>query len=95
MNRSRFKKPWTMTDENFELLKEALGFLSPKQRLVIYLRFWDNMTIKEISYYIGQSWNSTDMLIDSATNHLRVRIIQLRHAREETELLNQYCIQAA
>lgn len=95
MRRSKFKKPDNLSQENFELLKEALAYLSPKQRLIVYLRFWDNMTIQEIARYIGQSWNSTDMMLDGAVNHLRVRIIQLSHAREESFLLNQFCPMAA
>lgn len=95
MRRSKFKKPESMSRENFELLKDALLYLSPKQRLILYLRFWDNMTIQEIARYIGQSWNSTDMMLDGAVNHLRVRIIQLTHAREESDLLNQFYPMAA
>lgn len=95
MRRSKFKKPLTMTQENFDLLKEALAFLSPKQRLIVYLRFWDNMTIQEIARYIGHSWSSTDMMLDGAVNHLRMRIIQITHAREESALLEQFCTIAA
>lgn len=95
MKRSKFKKPIAMTQENFDLLREALAFLSPKQRLIVYLRFWDNMTIQEIARYIGHSWNATDMLLDGAINHLRMRIIQITHSREESALLNQFCSNAA
>jgi len=95
MRRSKFKKPEKLSPENFTLLHDALAYLSPKQRLVVYLRYWDNMTIQEIARYIGQSWNSTDMMLDGAVNHLRVRIIQLTHAREESALLNQFCAMAA
>lgn len=96
MRRSKFKKPESsLSQENFELLKEALIYLSPKQRLIVYLRFWDNMTIQEIARYIGHSWNSTDLMLDGAVNHLRVRIIQLTHTREESDLLNQFCPMAA
>ncbi len=90
MRKLNFGKPKNVTSESFELLNQALEFLSPKQRLIIYLRFWDNMTIQEIARYIGQSWTSTDVMIDSAINHLRVRIIQLSHLREETDLLMQF-----
>jgi len=90
MNQEAFLKPNTMSDENFDLLHEALEFLTPKQRLVVYLRFWDCMTIQEIARYVGQSWDSTDAMIDSAVNHLRVRIIQLGHRREERDLMWPY-----
>lgn len=84
-----------MTPENFELLKEALAYLSPKQRLIVYMRFWDNLTIQEIARYLGHSWSRTDMMIDEAINHLRVRIIRTMFARDEAALLNQFCEIAA
>ncbi len=95
MTTTSFKKPIASSDENFELLSEALDFLSPKQRLIVYLRFWDNMTIQEIARYIGHSWDSTDSMIESAVNHLRVRIIQLGHSREERDLMSQFTRTAA
>ena len=90
MTESSFEKPNAFSDENYELLSEALDFLTPKQRLIVYLRFWDNMTIQEIARYIGQSWDSTDSMIEAAVNHLRVRIIQLGHRREERDLMYQF-----
>jgi DNA-directed RNA polymerase specialized sigma24 family protein len=95
VKRLKFSKPFEMSEQNFGLMKEALTHLSPKQRLIIYLRFWDNMTIQEIARYVGHSWTSTDMMIDSAIHHMRVRIIQLSHAREEAELLQEFLPLAA
>lgn len=95
MKRNPFSKPFEMSEQNFGLMTEALSFLSPKQRLIIYLRFWDNMTIQEIARYVGHSWTSTDTMIDSAIHHMRVRIIQLSHAREEAELLQEFLPVAA
>lgn len=89
------EKPNALSDENYELLSEALDFLTPKQRLIVYLRFWDNMTIQEIARYIGHSWDSTDSMIEAAVNHLRVRIIQLGHRREERDLMDQFTRTAA
>lgn len=90
MKQETFSKPTVLSDENFELLDEALDFLSPKQRLIVHLRFWDCMTIQEISRYIGQSWDSTDAMLDLAINHLRLRIIQLGHRRDERDLMWPY-----
>lgn len=95
MKVSKMSKPSAISEENFELLKEALEMLSPKQRLVVYLRFWDNMTIQEIARYIGHSWDSTDQLIEDAVNHLRLRIIQLGHRREERDLMWRFTRTAA
>jgi DNA-directed RNA polymerase specialized sigma24 family protein len=95
VKRPKFSKPIEMSEQNFGLLKDALSLLSPKQRLIIYLRFWDNMTIQEIGRYVGHSWDSTDAMIESAIHHTRVRIIQLSHAREEAELLQEFLPLAA
>jgi DNA-directed RNA polymerase specialized sigma24 family protein len=95
VKRHKFSKPFEMSEQNFGLMKEALSYLSPKQRLIIYLRFWDNMTIQEIARYVGYSWTSTDTMIESAIHHMRVRIIQLSHAREEAELLQEFLPLAA
>lgn len=95
MTELSFEKPNALSDENYELLSEALDFLTPKQRLIVYLRFWDNMTIQEIARYIGHSWDSTDSMIEAAVNHLRVRIIQLSHRREERDLMYQFTRTAA
>ena len=67
--------PKNFTYGQIEKLREAMCYLSHKQRSVIYMRFWDNMTINEISRHVGLSWKSTDQLIDSAVNHLRVRLL--------------------
>lgn len=75
MKFTNFTKPTAFTYEQFEKLREAMCYLSQKQRDVLYMRFWDNMSIQEISRHIGQSWKSTDTLIDSAVNHLRIRIL--------------------
>ena len=65
-----------MNHEQFGQLCEALAFLSEKQKAVIDMRFWQDMSIQEIANHIGLSWKSTDELIESAINHLRVRLKQ-------------------
>ncbi len=79
----KFTKPAAFTYEQIEKLREAMNYLSPKQRSVLYMRFWDNMTINEISRQIGQTWKMTDALIDSAVNHLRIRILYPALAEDE------------
>lgn len=95
MIKAKFDKPTNVTAENFELLKEALKQLDAKQRAVVRMRFWDCLSIQEISSRIGMSWESTDELIDSTVNHLRFRIIQLAHVREEQELMKLFMPLAA
>ena len=95
MNIQTLAKPSSISEENFDLLKEALEFLSPKQRLIVYLRFWDCMTIQEIARYIGHSWDSTDAMLEGAVKHLRTRIIELGHRREERDLMWRFARTAA
>lgn len=82
MKPTNLKKPKSLSYEQFGKLHEAMSCLSEKQRAVIQMRFWENMTINEISRRIGLPWKSTDSLIDSAVNHLRVRILNPALAEE-------------
>lgn len=70
------KKPSSLSHEQFGQLCEALTYLSEKQKIVIEMRFWQDMSIQEIANRIGLNWQSTDDLIQSAINHLRVRLLQ-------------------
>ncbi|MGE3759885.1 MAG: sigma-70 family RNA polymerase sigma factor, partial [Pseudobdellovibrionaceae bacterium] len=70
------KKPAALSHEQFGQLCEALAYLSDKQKAVIEMRFWQDMSIQDIANRIGLSWQSTDALIESAINHLRVRLLQ-------------------
>ncbi|MGE0763472.1 MAG: sigma factor-like helix-turn-helix DNA-binding protein [Bdellovibrionales bacterium] len=70
------RKPTSLNHEQFGQLCEALSYLSEKQKVVIEMRFWQDMSIQEIASRIGHTWQSTDDLIESAINHLRVRLLQ-------------------
>lgn len=76
MTNNILTKPDGFTQKQFERLKEAILFLSEKQKYVLHLRFWENKTIGEISRKIGTSWAATDQMIDSTVNHLRIRLMQ-------------------
>lgn len=89
MNLNRFKKSSKFSDEQFQKLREALTYLSDKQRSVIHMRFWEKMSILEISNCIGLSWKSTDEFIDSAINHLRIRILQSETATQDNKNVAQ------
>lgn len=54
-----------------ETLYKMLPALSPKARIAIYLRFWECMTIQEISKRVGLSWDCTDKLIEKSLLQLR------------------------
>lgn len=85
MNLKEIKKPSTFSEAQFQKLKEAMNYLNEKQRNVIRMRFWENMSILEISNCIGLSWQSTDQFIDSAINHLRIRILQSESAKPDAQ----------
>ena len=70
-------KPSTFTDEQFLTLEEAMLLLSNKQKDVLLMRFWLNMSINEISRAIGMSWEATDKFIDSSINHLKIRFFRI------------------
>lgn len=76
MNTNKFTKPRKFTDEQFLKLRGALTMLTAKQQLVIYLRFWENRSVMEISNRIGLSWHSTDIYIEGAISHLRHRMLE-------------------
>ncbi|OFZ36348.1 MAG: hypothetical protein A2504_16865 [Bdellovibrionales bacterium RIFOXYD12_FULL_39_22] len=45
--------------------------LSKNAQRALHLRYWELMTIEEISHDIGMSWAETDRLIDSSLVKLR------------------------
>lgn len=74
------KKPLALSHEQFGRLCEALAYLSDKQKAVLDMRFWQDMTTQQIASRIGLSWKSTDEFIESTINHLRVRLVQQAEA---------------
>lgn len=72
-----FTKPSNFTEYDFGTLEEAMLLLSNKQKDVLLMRFWLNMSINEISRSIGMSWDATDRFIDSAINHLKIRFFKI------------------
>lgn len=70
-------KPSNFTEYDFWTLEEAMLLLSNKQKDVLLMRFWLNMSINEISRSIGMSWDATDRFIDSAVNHLKIRFFNI------------------
>jgi DNA-directed RNA polymerase specialized sigma24 family protein len=72
-----FTKPTNFTENDFWTLEEAMLLLSNKQKDVLLMRFWLNMSINEISRSIGMSWDATDRFIDSAVNHLKIRFFKI------------------
>lgn len=55
-------------------LSEALPKLEANERIAIYLRFWENLSIQEIAQFMKLSWHSVDQLINTALEFLRCEI---------------------
>ncbi len=54
-----------------ERLNYALKDLDAQERIIIYCRFWENMSILEISSFLGISWEKTDQILTSTLEQLR------------------------
>lgn len=61
---------WTSALESKEL-KKALSTLSQKVQRLIYLRFWEAMTIEEIANEMRMTWDEADQAITAALANLR------------------------
>jgi DNA-directed RNA polymerase specialized sigma24 family protein len=61
-------------------LKYALPLLTEDQRLAVYLRFWENYSILEVSDFLNTSWESANNLIENALSFLKTKL------NEELEL---------
>lgn len=60
--------------DNIEKLKVLLPKLPRKARIAIQLRFWENMTIEEISNFLRLSWDQADQLIENSIKALREKM---------------------
>ncbi len=54
-----------------ERLNYALEDLEERERIIIYCRFWENMSILEIARFLGISWHKTYSILNSTLNELR------------------------
>lgn len=61
---------WESVDERTPLFF-ALTKLSPQGQRAIYLRFWENYTIEEISNVLKLTWDQADRLIESSLKELK------------------------
>lgn len=58
-------------NRKIELIKKAMTFLSPKQRDVIIMRVWDELTYKEISAISGNSEENCKVIFSRAVLKLK------------------------
>lgn len=57
-------------------LAAALQELDLNERIAIFCRFWQAMSIDEISRELGLSWNLTDQIINRSLQKLRERFTE-------------------
>jgi DNA-directed RNA polymerase specialized sigma24 family protein len=56
---------------DFKTLHALLPELDDDSLLAVYMRFWERMTIQEISKVLGRTWDETDHLIERSMQNLR------------------------
>gem|GEM_PF-5968216 len=61
---------WTSALKS-EGLKQALSGLPQKTQRLIYLRFWESMTIEEIADEMRVTWDEADHALTEALTNLR------------------------
>ena len=57
-------------------LYKALHILTGRQRLIIYFRFWNEMTILEISKMLHLSWEQTDAALNLALKQMKKHLLE-------------------
>lgn len=57
-------------------LKKALEILSDEQRIAIHYRFWENMSLLEISNLLNISWDAADKLISQTLASLKNNLLE-------------------
>lgn len=76
---------WESLEPGSALL-QALQGLSPQSQRAIYLRFWENSTIEEISDELRLTWDEADFLIEESIFNLRehlslvLDLLEISHA---------------
>lgn len=58
-------------NRKIELIKKAMSFLSPKQRDIVIMRVWDELTYKEISAISGNSEENCKVIFSRAVLKLK------------------------
>ena len=61
---------WASIEAGSTLL-DALSILPPQAQRAIYLRFWENYTIEEISKHMRISWDQANRLIETSLRQLK------------------------
>lgn len=65
---------WSNTVESKDLQKALLNLSLPSQRM-LFLRFWESMTIEEIADEMRMTWDAADLAINNALAALRKNML--------------------
>ncbi len=77
--------PFSTAPKEFLKLHAHLHELSPREKLILHLRFWESLTIEEIGDRLDLSWEEVDEAITQIQDHLKSRLtisdpLSLSHA---------------
>ncbi|MFZ3228934.1 MAG: sigma factor-like helix-turn-helix DNA-binding protein [Pseudobdellovibrio sp.] len=62
------------SENNFEELHDSLLKLPSKMQQAIQMRFFDGLSIGQISHVLGMTWDETDKLIKYTLSELRLML---------------------
>jgi len=62
------------SENNFEELHESLLKLPSKMQQAIQMRFFNGLSIGQISHVLGMTWDETDKLIINTLRELRLML---------------------
>lgn len=71
--------------EKSEQVRKLHGFLQDltyQERIVLRLRYWENLAIQEIAEALEMTWDATDRLIETSIRKLRARFEELERQKE-------------
>jgi DNA-directed RNA polymerase specialized sigma24 family protein len=62
------------SENNFEELHDSLLRLQSKEQQAIQMRFFDGLSIGQISHVLGMTWDEADKLIKNTLSKLRLML---------------------
>lgn len=70
-----FKQKPNASDEEIQFITQSVDELEPSEKTVIYLFFWRNYSLKEISYVCDLSLSLVQKIFDEAIHRLRLNYL--------------------
>ena len=66
-----------------KLKSQLLPSLNEEQRVALHLRFWESLSILEITRVMKKSWDQTDVLIESTLDFLNTELTKREPSLEQ------------